>query len=69
MKITKNTTFGQLYATYGYQEVRIPKGNVDAFIEALELDADEESSLNAGLDAGEEVDVPKPFNLAQWYEG
>ncbi|MFG6094307.1 hypothetical protein SPB21_03610 [Leptothoe sp. ISB3NOV94-8A] len=69
MKITKNTTFGQLYVTYGNQEVRIPKGNVDAFIEALGLDADEESSLNADLDAGEEVDVPKPFNLAQWYEG
>ena len=65
MKITKNMSFGQLYASQGSQDVRIPKGNVDAFLETLELTSAEKTAL----DAGEEIDVPKPFNLAEWFEG
>ena len=65
MKITKNTTFGQLYATYGSEDVRIPKGNVEAFLETLNLEDDQKTALNAG----QEIDVQKPFNLAEHYEG
>ena len=65
MKITKNTTFGQLYASYGSEDVRIPKGNVEAFLETLDL----EESQKTALDAGQEIDVQKPFNLALQYEG
>ena len=65
MKITKNMAFGQLYVSYGEQCVRIPKGRVEEFLQVLEL----EKGQKTALDAGNEIDVSKPFNLAQWFEG
>ena len=65
MQVTKNISFGQLYAQWNNDEVRIPTQSVEAFLE----DCGVSKADKQALDRGDAITINRPFNLACYYQG